>query len=49
VIIAGKRGAEDTEALLNVAESVYAPDKVSVRISDSEPCLVLQCKSHGSK
>ena len=29
VIIAGQRGAEDTEALLNAAESVFAPDKVS--------------------
>ena len=29
VIIAGKRGADDTEALLNAAESVFAPDKVS--------------------
>ncbi len=30
VIIAGRRGAEDTEALLNAAESVYAPDKVII-------------------
>ena len=29
MIIAGKRGADDTEALLNAAESVFAPDKVS--------------------
>ena len=35
MIIAGRRGADDTEALINAAESVYAPDKVSMRGSGS--------------
>ena len=40
VVIAGTIGAEDTEQLLNAANSVFAPDRVVVTIDLGDPGIV---------
>ena len=40
VVIAGKTCAEDTEALLNTAHSVFAPDRVIIAIDFGDAAIV---------
>ena len=46
VVIAGRRGADDTEALLNAAFSVYAPDKIVIHLDLGDEEVMNFWKEH---
>jgi len=46
VIIAGRRGAEDTEALLAAAQAPFAPDKAVIYIDPSDEASVEFWRGH---
>lgn len=46
VVIAGRRGNDDTEALLNAAASVYAPDKILILLDLGDEELMKFWREH---